>query len=203
MTLLAMIVFRLWTRTGPRRGLPVIGPLAAAALILLSGLAAGQVGLTLSGIGYALGGVAVIAAGHGAAVLLARRRYAQPVSKRPFYDALIGVPLATVAFEEVAFRGVLWALIAHDHGPIWATGVTAVLFGLWHLSPEPGTVGEVAFTTLAGVVLGVLRDLSGGLLAPFVVHWTANGLGILVSARLSGSVPEGPSSPSPGPGAAR
>jgi membrane protease YdiL (CAAX protease family) len=53
-----------------------------------------------------------------------------------------------------------------------------VLFGFWHLPDRT----EVAFTTFAGFLLSFLRLLGGGLLAPFVLHWTANGLGILASA---------------------
>ncbi len=43
-------------------------------------------------------------------------------------------------------------------------------------------VGTVAFTTVAGVVFAVLREQSGSLLAPFLLHWATNGLGILAAA---------------------
>ncbi len=43
-------------------------------------------------------------------------------------------------------------------------------------------VGTVAFTALAGAVFAVLRDQSGSLVAPFLLHWAANGLGILAAA---------------------
>ena len=39
-----------------------------------------------------------------------------------------------------------------------------------------------SFTALAGVVFGVLRDQSGSLLAPFLLHWATNGLGIVAAA---------------------
>jgi membrane protease YdiL (CAAX protease family) len=181
--LLIMAAVRVWNHRGPARAQPFTGPLAAAVLVAVSG-----VDLSWGGWGYALGAALLMTAGYGIVLLvpagrraLAARSYEHPVRK-----ALIGVPLATVIFEEVAFRGVLWGLVADEHGTGWATAITAVLFGLWHLPDR----GEVAFTTLAGVLLSFLRAASGGLLAPFVLHWTANGLGILASAWVRRSAPE-------------
>ena len=115
------------------------------------------------------------------------------------------IPLGTVVFEEVAFRGVLWGLIAHDHGTVWATCVSSVLFGLWHVLPALGLVrtntalqrspkggrrimltvlGTVAFTTVAGIVFAELRRRSGSLVAPAGLHWATNGLGVLAAARV-------------------
>ncbi|MBW6434221.1 CPBP family intramembrane metalloprotease [Actinoplanes hulinensis] len=176
-----MAAVRVWNRRGPARAQPFTGPLAAATLVLLSGLTPAEAGLTLAaGRGYAVSAALLVAAGYGVALSIpaARRALAEPYFPHPVRSALLGVPLSTVIFEEVAFRGVLFTLVAQAHGPAWAVAVTSVLFGLWHL---PDT-REVAFTTLAGVVLSFLRLLSGGLLAPIVLHWTANGLGILTSA---------------------
>jgi membrane protease YdiL (CAAX protease family) len=121
--------------------------------------------------------------------------------------AVVAVPLGTVVFEEVAFRGVLWGLIRRDRGAVTATVVSSALFGLWHirpalqlgqanqaaggaisrgpLAPAPLVAGVVVFTALAGAVLCELRRRSGSLLAPVGLHWAANGLGVLVSAALS------------------
>ncbi|PWK48768.1 CPBP family intramembrane glutamic endopeptidase [Actinoplanes xinjiangensis] len=180
--LLIMAAVRVWNHRGPARAQSCTGPLAAALLVAVSGRVP-----PLTGWGYALGAACAMTAGYGIVLLvpagrraLAARSYDHPVRK-----ALIGVPLSTVVFEEVAFRGVLWALIADGHGVVWATVITAVLFGFWHLPDR----GEVAFTTLAGVLLSILRAASGGIIAPFVLHWTANGLGILASAWVRRSGP--------------
>ncbi|GIE75232.1 hypothetical protein Aph02nite_11820 [Actinoplanes philippinensis] len=184
--LLIMAAVRVWNHRGPARAQPFTGPLAAALLVAVSGVA-----LPLHGWGYALGAALLTAAGYGIVLLVpaGRRALAARSYDHPLRRALVGVPLATVIFEEVAFRGVLWALIADGHGVGWATAITAILFGLWHLPDS----GEVAFTTLAGVLLSILRAVSGGVLAPFVLHWTANGLGILASAwvRRSGRTDSG------------
>lgn len=182
---LAIIVaVRIWARLGPGRAQPITGPLAATLLVTVSGLTSGQAGLTVSGWGYGLGGATIIAIAYAIAVRLpAARRFFRRDYDRPWYTALVSVPLATVVFEEVAFRGVLWGLIDRDHGAFWATGVTALLFGLWHLAPErPWTDGLA--TAASGVVLGALRALGGGLLAPVLVHWAADGLGVIAAARV-------------------
>jgi len=185
--LVLMAVVCVWNHRGPPRAQPVTGPIAAILLVAVSGLTPAEAGLTLSGWGYAVSAGLAVAAGYGVILLvpagsraLAARHYPNPVRQ-----ALLGVPLSTVVFQEVAFRGVLWGLVAADHGPVPATVITAVLFGLWHLPDR----GGVAFTTLAGVPLSILRHLGGGLVAPFVLHWTANGLGILASAWVRRSQP--------------
>ena len=116
--------------------------------------------------------------------------------------ALLVVPLGVVVLEEVAFRGVLWGLLEVEHGAAWAGAVSSVLFGAWHVLPavdaaratndgdEPvsrGTLvrqvaGTVLFTTVAGLVFALLRQQSGSLLSPFLLHWATNGLGILAAA---------------------
>jgi membrane protease YdiL (CAAX protease family) len=186
--LLIMVAVRLWTGLGPGWAQPVTGPAAAALLIAISGLPAGDAGLTLSGFWYGVSGAVLVAIGYAVAVRVpATRRLFRTGYPRPWFTALVSVPLATVVFEEVAFRGVLWGLLEQEHGPLWATGVTAVLFGLWHLGPgRPWT--DAVVTGLAGVVLGALRLLGGGLAAPVLVHWAADGLGVLAAARVTKEV---------------
>ncbi len=178
--LLIMAAVRVWNRRGPARAQPFTGPIAAFLLVAVSGLSPAEAGLTLSGLPYASLALLTPLLGYGLALLIpaARRALVERSFDHPVRSALLGVPFATVIFEEVAFRGVLWELLYQDHGAVWAYPITALLFGLWHL---PDT-REVAFTTLAGVVLSYLRHAGGGLLAPFVLHWAANGLGILASA---------------------
>jgi uncharacterized protein len=116
--------------------------------------------------------------------------------------ALVTVPLGVVLLEEVAFRGVLWGLLEVERGPTWATAGSALLFGLWHVLPAVDGVrararegmpvargalvrevaGTVVFTALAGIVFATLRHESGSLVAPFLLHWATNGLGVVAAA---------------------
>ncbi|WP_157751704.1 CPBP family intramembrane glutamic endopeptidase [Actinoplanes derwentensis] len=180
LVLLIMAAVRVWNRRGPARAQPFTGPIAAFTLVAVSSLTPGPAGLTLSGWWYAGAAALLVTVGYGVALMIpaARRALAVPSFEHPVRTALIGVPLSTVIFEEVAFRGVLWELLYRDHGVVGAYLITALLFGLWHLP----VTREVVFTTLAGVALSFLRHAGGGVLAPFVLHWTANGLGILASA---------------------
>ncbi len=57
---------------------------------------------------------------------------------RLLWVTLVRVPFGTVLLEETAFRGVLWAMIRRRRGTAWATAVSSLLFGLWHLMPSRG-----------------------------------------------------------------
>jgi len=115
------------------------------------------------------------------------------------HAAFVRVPFGTVLLEEVAFRGVLPAMLARRL-PRWrAIGVAAVLFGFWHVLPslDLGTVNPVAADTIGGLprlvvvagsvlstaAIGVwfsfLRERTGSLVAPMLAHWSSNALGYL------------------------
>ncbi|MGW0609096.1 CPBP family glutamic-type intramembrane protease [Streptomyces sp. NPDC002788] len=118
------------------------------------------------------------------------------------WRVLIRVPVGTVLLEEVAFRGVLWAMVRRRRGIAWATAVSSSLFGLWHVLPSRGlsranaaaavlgtgpagsalsVAAAVVATTAAGVVLCELRRRSGSLLAPAALHWAVNGFGYVLA----------------------
>jgi membrane protease YdiL (CAAX protease family) len=222
--LLVLAATNVWVHVGPRRLHLVTGPLAALLLIVVARMA----GLTWQELGLgrqelpagAQVGVAVavaVAVGYAVAVAI-------PFTRGAFRDtryrigpraalstALLTIPLGTVLFEEVAFRGVLWALLSRDFGVPAATAGSACLFGLWHVLPAldlarthtsvqghtPGgrrglaltVLATVAFTTLAGIVFAELRRRSGSLVAPIGLHWATNGLGVLAAARVWAATP--------------
>lgn len=117
--------------------------------------------------------------------------------------ALVRIPLGTALLEEVAFRGVLYAMLARRHGVRVAVVGSSLLFGLWHVLPSLGlregnaavgslfgpgpsgavlaVVAAVAGTAAAGVVFCELRRRSGSLIAPFALHWALNGLTLAVA----------------------
>jgi membrane protease YdiL (CAAX protease family) len=116
-------------------------------------------------------------------------------------EALVVLPLSTVIPEELAFRGLLWALVRREHGTRTATVFSSACFGLWHVLPALGggvandaandvvgtgaagtalrVLGTVLFTGAAGVLFCELRRRSGSLLAPMLLHWGVNGVGDL------------------------
>jgi membrane protease YdiL (CAAX protease family) len=122
---------------------------------------------------------------------------------RIMFQALVEVPFGTVLLEEIAFRAVLLSMLIRRLGLGWGLAVSAILFGLWHILPSIGTheanpalgsvVGHgrrgnilavalsVLTTSVAGVLFGGLRLLSGSVLAPMGFHWATNGLGYAFS----------------------
>lgn len=215
--LLVLAATNVWVHVGPSRVHLVTGPLAAAFLLLVGRMA----GLTWQEMGLGrqallLGTLAAVATALAVAVVYAAA-VAIPLTRGAFRDtryrmglraalhtALVVVPLGTVLFEEVAFRGVMWGLLAREYGAFSATVVSAGIFGLWHVLPALDlarthtsvrgqstagrrrvaltVLGTVAFTTLAGIVFAELRRRTGSLVAPIGLHWATNGLGVLAAA---------------------
>lgn len=133
-----------------------------------------------------------------------------------YWRALVELPFGTVLFEEVAFRAVLWAMLARRMELLEATLITALLFGLWHILPSldlhirnPGLaqhhkprvaqakaiVGSVITTALGGLLFSGLRIVSGSLFAPMGLHWATNGWGYLFARRVTGRDSRGTAGP--------
>ncbi|MFE7516634.1 CPBP family intramembrane glutamic endopeptidase [Streptomyces sp. NPDC057540] len=134
------------------------------------------------------------------------RRYDGMTAGELTVRVFVVVPVGTVLVEEVAFRGVLYGLVRRVRGTVWATTVSSLLFGLWHVLPSlglatakpalTGVVGAsplgsavavtaaVLFTASAGVLFCELRRRSGSLLAPMGLHWAVNALGYAVGFLL-------------------
>lgn len=115
------------------------------------------------------------------------------------FQALVEVPFGTVLLEEIAFRAVLFSMLARRYGVVWAIVISAVLFGIWHVLPSIGThernpalgsvvgggirgnvlvvAGSVLTTAVAGVIFALMRIVSGSVIAPMGLHWATNGLG--------------------------
>jgi membrane protease YdiL (CAAX protease family) len=74
--------------------------------------------------------------------------------------------------EEVALRGVLFDAVRGWGGDGWALLATTVVFALMHL-PLYG-IGALPVDLAVGLLLGGLRIVSGGVLAPAVAHVIAD-----------------------------
>jgi uncharacterized protein len=112
------------------------------------------------------------------------------------------IPVGTVLFEEVLFRGVLLKAAMRRHRTTVAVALTSAVFGLWHVAPtivglqangvDPGSlggigaiVGTVAVTSVAGAAFAWLRLRTGSLLAPMLAHWAINAFGLLAAAAMA------------------
>lgn len=183
--------------------------LAASAALLLAGAVVWNLDARMLGFGAGQGAglAAGVALGAAAAsplfAALRYRRTAKAVAddrvagttpREIAFRVLVRVPLGTALLEEVAFRGVLFAVMAPSgevHAAVWSSAA----FGLWHVAPAynqlrvNGVVGSrplptvaalvalsVVTTFAAGLLLVWLRMLTGGLAAPFALHATLNSL---------------------------
>jgi membrane protease YdiL (CAAX protease family) len=188
--------------------------LSACLLVIARGerLATADLGLARStwpaGLRWGAATATFVGAAYALAYLVPPVRQALPetdgeIGRAVLWAVLVVIPLGTVVPEELAFRGLLLALLGRRHGVLAGTLLSSGLFGLWHIvaslgggpantamvgvmgSDAAGTVARVtvtvAFTTLGGVVLCWLRLRSGSLLAPVLAHWTVNALGVIVT----------------------
>ena len=196
-----------------RRWYPVVNGCAAVAALGVAagcGLSAEELGLGRErlGGGVRLGSLAaapVVAAFGLAAVipgarpLLDDQRIAGLDRRQLAYQVLARIPVGTVAWEEIAFRGVLRGALRRVLDEPVASAVGAAVFGLWHIRPTVealevnglatgrgarilAVTGVAAGTAGAGAVLSLLRERSGSLAAPVLLHLAANCAGPLASA---------------------
>jgi membrane protease YdiL (CAAX protease family) len=95
----------------------------------------------------------------------------------------IGAPL----IEELFFRGLLQGQLVERFGPGWAIAMTSILFGAAHIANDPGAAGLLLALSVgaSGIVLGVVRHLTGRLGASIATHAWFN-TGALVVLALSG-----------------
>jgi len=151
-------------------------------------------------------GAAVAATGYAVALslpgvrpLLTDARIAGLDGGQIAYQVLVRIPVGTVLWEEVAFRGVLLAALGTVVSPRAATAGAGVVFGIWHIRPTLSALaandladGSVRrglavllgclLTAAAGVLFAWLRLRSGSLLAPVLLHLATNTLGTLAAA---------------------
>ena len=167
------------------------------------GLRAGH-GIGIGGAGAAVVGLGAVAASRIPAT--ARLFEDQRVSAEDVaYQTLVRIPMGTVVLEEVAFRSVLPALLDGPDRARVSLG-SGALFGLWHIIPtlttldingvhEPATrttavlIGGAA-TAAAGLLFDKLRLRSGSVLAPMLVHWSANAVSYAIAAKRQADAPE-------------
>jgi membrane protease YdiL (CAAX protease family) len=179
----------------------VAGMVTVARLLGLSwadlGIGRGTWGAGLRWGGAAIG-VAIL--GYGAVLAVAPELLENPqlVGASPgalLLRGLVLIPLGTVLAEELAFRGVLHGRSVRSLPVRAALGVSAVAFGLWHLTvalgpsavPLPPTLqwtsalAVLAVTIIGGRALGWLRHRTGSVLAPIGLHLGTNAVGLVAA----------------------
>ena len=141
--------------------------------------------------------------------LLGDKRITSLDARAVAYQALIRIPVGTALWEEVAFRGVLQAALRRVMPKPTAIAVTSCVFGVWHIRPTlqalranglagtrgravAGVAAAVAGTTAGGVLFSWLRERSGGLAAPILVHVATNSGGLVTALAVAAASPATP-----------
>src|SRR5215470_245966 len=113
-------------------------------------------------------------------------------------QVMVRIPLGTVLWEETAFRGVLQAALRRVMPGGAAVAAASGVFGIWHIRPTIGALranglaagpgktlaavtAAVAATAAGGVLFSWLRERSGSLAAPVLLHLATNCPGLLAA----------------------
>ncbi len=72
--------------------------------------------------------------------------------------------------EELFFRGLLYPVLARRLGVSWAVILTALPFALMHMFQYGYAWGVVLLIFIMGIVVTIVRALTGSVAASFLVH---------------------------------
>jgi membrane protease YdiL (CAAX protease family) len=106
------------------------------------------------------------------------------------WQVLIRIPVGTALFEETMFRGLLYASWHRVAGWPWAALWSSVAFAFWHVVVElhrqerlghrwggdafTAAIPTLLFLFAVGLLFCLLRRRTHGVVAPAIVHWSAN-----------------------------
>jgi len=91
------------------------------------------------------------------------------------FGAFVFAALVTGPFlEEVIFRGFFFQVIQDLKNTRWAFWIVAASFGLLHVEQYWGDVAAVAIIFVIGIVLGLLRKMTGSVWSGVIMHYTFN-----------------------------
>ena len=87
---------------------------------------------------------------------------------------LAGALLLLAAAEEIICRGFLLDVLSFSGNRMIGLALSSVIFGWFHIWNDHVSVAGVLNILLAGVLFGLLRLVSGGLVYPVLFHWLWN-----------------------------
>lgn len=125
----------------------------------------------LSGLALVLWAWAAGEDGSGHEAHLSLVRDASPVV---LVAGALGFAVVNAAAEELAYNGVLQRALGLEATSVWAVLTAATAFGASHWFGFPSGWWGVALAGVYGAMLSVLRQVSGGLLLPWIAHVLAD-----------------------------
>lgn len=116
------------------------------------------------------------------------------VSKIIHFEGINSIPLVpvwvfaaflNVIMQELLVRGYLYQMIKQKHNIVAATIVTTALFTFCHGGAfEAGTIPVLNVLTMS-LLMTVLLEYSGSIIAPIIMHFMWNGVGALILGGVS------------------
>lgn len=103
--------------------------------------------------------------------------YLESLHHRPLVLVSVGIlgfALVNAVCEEAVYRGVFQSELTSTVGRAPAIIIQAVCFGLVHVSGYPSGGTGILLATVYGLLIGLLRYRSQGMLAPYVAHVLAD-----------------------------
>jgi sodium transport system permease protein len=150
---------------------PPLRGLAAALVIALAGIP----------IGWAIGWVQLQFLDVPRELFGALEKLVTATDLRRFLWLLLLVAITPAVCEEAVFRGVLFQGLGRDGG-MWRTvGVSALVFGAFHLSGE--TAIRLLPTAWIGVLMGIVVWRTRSIFASMLMHFVNNGFAVMVVSR--------------------
>lgn len=108
---------------------------------------------------------------------LARPDYGEVVAMFPrlptlaLFAGVVVFAILNAALEETIYRGVVMGALDASLGPgAMPVLLQAALFGILHIHGFPRGLVGVGLATVYGLMMGVVRRRSGGMLAPWIAH---------------------------------
>ena len=91
--------------------------------------------------------------------------------------SFLSIAIAGPIVEEIIFRGIAFHGAMAIRGGWFPIVASAVIFGVWHMSPV-----QIPYTIVLGLVFATMYQLSGRLWVPMVMHIINNGMQTLPPA---------------------
>lgn len=118
---------------------------------------------------------------------------AEPGSSLGAGLAALAVLIPAALWEELFVRGYAFSLVRERWGPLPAIVITSQVFAFMHLLNEGATARVFVIVALAGLFLGILREATRSLYAPWAAHVAWNVVLVaLLHAPVSGIVMAAP-----------
>lgn len=105
-----------------------------------------------------------------------------PVTPTGWVFYILTLCVAAPVCEELFFRGAVMNLLK-PFGAGFAITCQAILFSVFH-----GTVAQLPYTVVGGLLLGYVAHRYGGILPAIIIHALNNGISVLVSSGIPDSI---------------